>query len=139
MAKKVTPELARIRGIPHGLDLRSPSLHPDILGGDDLLIKVEEMHEATGHRIKSQIGRYRIRGYGGARPLPHLAEFGFRRDVLLAGKDADVVPKVALKTEIGDLDGANPLEALDAGSDRADELRGAQRIDQARDATLPSA
>ena len=24
--------------------------------------------------IKSQIGRYRIRGYGGARPLPHLAD-----------------------------------------------------------------
>ena len=46
MAKKVTPELARIRGIPHGIDLRSPSRHPDILGGDDLLIKVEEMREA---------------------------------------------------------------------------------------------
>ena len=33
MAKKVTPELARIRGIPHGIDQRSPSRHPDILGG----------------------------------------------------------------------------------------------------------
>ena len=51
MAKKVTPELARIRSIPHGIDLRSPSRHPDILGGDDLLIKVEEMREATGYRI----------------------------------------------------------------------------------------
>ena len=51
MAKKVTPELARIRGIPHGIDLRSPSRHPDILGGDDLLIKVEEMREATGYRL----------------------------------------------------------------------------------------
>ena len=45
------PELARIRGIPHGIDLRSPSRHPDILGGDDLLIKVEEMREATGYRL----------------------------------------------------------------------------------------
>jgi len=51
MAKKVTPELARIRGTPHGIDLRSPSRHPDILGGDDLLIKVEEMREATGYRL----------------------------------------------------------------------------------------
>ena len=38
-------------GIPHGIDLRSPSRHPDILGGDDLLIKVEEMREATGYRL----------------------------------------------------------------------------------------
>ena len=45
------PELARIRGIPHGIDLRSPSRYPDILGGDDLLIKVEEMREATGYRL----------------------------------------------------------------------------------------
>ena len=51
MAKKVTPELARIRGIPPGIDLRSPSRHPDILGGDDLLLKVEEMREATGYRL----------------------------------------------------------------------------------------
>ena len=36
---------------PPGIDLRSPSRHPDILGGDDLLIKVEEMREATGYRL----------------------------------------------------------------------------------------
>ncbi|MDP6475863.1 MAG: FMN-binding glutamate synthase family protein, partial [Alphaproteobacteria bacterium] len=51
MAAKVTDELARIRGIPKGIDLRSPSRHPDILGGDDLLIKVEEFREATGYRV----------------------------------------------------------------------------------------
>ncbi|MCZ6797071.1 MAG: glutamate synthase-related protein [Gammaproteobacteria bacterium] len=51
MAKKVTPELARIRGIPPGIDLRSPSRHPDILGADDLVIKVEELREATGYRL----------------------------------------------------------------------------------------
>ena len=60
--------------------------------------------------IKSQIGRYRIRGYGGARALPHLADLGFRRDVSQAGKDADVVSNVALRTEIGGLNGANPLK-----------------------------
>ncbi len=51
MAKKVTPELAAIRGIPQGIDLRSPSRHPDVLGADDLVIKVEEFREATGHKV----------------------------------------------------------------------------------------
>ena len=60
--------------------------------------------------IKSQIGRYRIRGYGGARALRHLADPAFRRDVSQAGKDADVVSNVALEIEIGGLNGANPLK-----------------------------
>jgi len=51
MAKKVTPELAAIRGIPVGIDLRSPSRHPDVLGADDLVIKMDELREAVGHRI----------------------------------------------------------------------------------------
>ncbi|MCP4187616.1 MAG: glutamate synthase [Gammaproteobacteria bacterium] len=61
MAKKVTPELAKIRGIPEGIDLRSPSRHPDVLGADDLVIKVDELREATGHKkplgIKMGAGR----------------------------------------------------------------------------------
>ena len=63
MAKKVTKELAEIRGIPAGIDLRSPSRHPDILGGDDLLIKVEEMREATGYKlpVSVKLGAGRIR------------------------------------------------------------------------------
>ncbi|MED5391250.1 MAG: glutamate synthase-related protein, partial [Pseudomonadota bacterium] len=63
MAKKVTPELAEIRGIPSGIDLRSPSRHPDILGADDLVIKVEELREATGYRVPVSIklGAGRIR------------------------------------------------------------------------------
>jgi glutamate synthase domain-containing protein 2 len=51
MAKKVTREIARIRGIPEGIDLHSPSRHPDVLGADDLVIKIEEFREATGYRI----------------------------------------------------------------------------------------
>ena len=51
MAAKVTDELAQMRGIPKGIDLRSPSRHPDILGADDLVIKIEELREATDWRI----------------------------------------------------------------------------------------
>ena len=63
MAKKVTEEIARIRGIPHGIDLRSPSRHPDILGADDLVIKIEEMREATGYHvpIAVKLGAGRVR------------------------------------------------------------------------------
>ena len=63
MAKKVTKELAEIRGIPAGIDLRSPSRHPDILGADDLVIKVEELREATGYRlpVSVKLGAGRVR------------------------------------------------------------------------------
>ncbi|MEE9590093.1 MAG: glutamate synthase-related protein [Hyphomicrobiaceae bacterium] len=63
MAKKVTPELAAIRGIPAGIDLRSPSRHPDILGADDLVIKVQEFREATGYRlpVSVKLGAGRVR------------------------------------------------------------------------------
>ena len=63
MAKKVTPELAAIRGIPPGIDLRSPSRHPDILGADDLVIKVQELREATGYRlpVSVKLGAGRVR------------------------------------------------------------------------------
>jgi len=55
MAKKITAELAEKRGIPQGIDLRSPSRHPDVLGADDLVIKLEEFREATAHRIPVSI------------------------------------------------------------------------------------
>ena len=63
MAKKVTQELADIRGIPAGIDLRSPSRHPDILGADDLVIKIEEFREATGYRlpVSVKLGAGRVR------------------------------------------------------------------------------
>ncbi|MFT7596351.1 MAG: glutamate synthase domain-containing protein 2 [Paracoccaceae bacterium] len=63
MANKVTPELAAIRGIPAGIDLRSPSRHPDILGADDLVIKVEELREATDHKLPVSVkpGAGRVR------------------------------------------------------------------------------
>jgi glutamate synthase domain-containing protein 2 len=60
--------------------------------------------------IKSQIGRYRIRGYGGARPLPHLADLAFKQDLSRAGRDSDVVSKVEMYTEIGGINGAQALK-----------------------------
>jgi glutamate synthase domain-containing protein 2 len=63
MAEKLTREIAAVRGIPEGMDLRSPSRHPDILGGDDLIMKVEEFREATGWRvpISIKLGAGRVR------------------------------------------------------------------------------
>lgn len=63
MAKKVTKALASIRGIPEGIDLRSPSRHPDILGADDLVIKIEELREATGYTkpVSMKMGAGRVR------------------------------------------------------------------------------
>ena len=62
------------------------------------------------HYIKSQIGRYRNSAATARAALSHLADLGLRRDVSRVGTDAEVVSKVALRTEIGGLNGANPLE-----------------------------
>ena len=51
MAAKLTKEIADMRGIPAGMDLRSPSRHPDVLGGDDLIMKIMELKEAVGWRL----------------------------------------------------------------------------------------
>ena len=63
MAAKVTKEIAEIRGIPQGIDLRSPSRHPDVLGADDLVIKIEEFREATDYRlpVSVKLGAGRVR------------------------------------------------------------------------------
>lgn len=63
MAKKVTEDIARLRGIPAGIDLRSPSRHPDVLGADDLVIKVEEFREATAWTkpVSVKLGAGRVR------------------------------------------------------------------------------
>jgi hypothetical protein len=52
-----------LKGIPAGIDLRSPSRHPDVLGADDLVIKVEEFREATGYRVpvSVKLGAGRVR------------------------------------------------------------------------------
>jgi hypothetical protein len=60
--------------------------------------------------VKAQIGRYRIRGYGATRALPHLNDLAFKRDLSLVEPDPDVVSKVELRTSLGGRFGASPIE-----------------------------
>jgi glutamate synthase domain-containing protein 2 len=45
---KVTPEIARIRGIPIGQDAISPNRHPEIRSADDLLDVIGHIREVSG-------------------------------------------------------------------------------------------
>jgi glutamate synthase domain-containing protein 2 len=51
LGQKVGPRVAAMRTLPEGIDQRSASRHPDWTGPDDLRIKIEELREATDHRI----------------------------------------------------------------------------------------
>ena len=51
LGSKISPEIARLRDLPPGVDQRSPCRHPDFLGPDDLVIKIEELREATDGQI----------------------------------------------------------------------------------------
>jgi methylamine---glutamate N-methyltransferase subunit C len=51
LGSKVSDEIARMRDLPPGVDQRSPCRHPDFLGPDDLILKVEELREATDWQV----------------------------------------------------------------------------------------
>ncbi len=51
LGSKVSPEIAGWRDLPPGVDQRSPARHPDWLGPDDMIIKIEELREATDGRV----------------------------------------------------------------------------------------
>jgi glutamate synthase domain-containing protein 2 len=51
LGSKVSPEIARIRDLPAGVDQRSPARHPDFLGPDDMVLKIEELREATEWKV----------------------------------------------------------------------------------------
>jgi glutamate synthase domain-containing protein 2 len=51
LGSKVSGEVAELRDLPAGVDQRSPARHPDFLGPDDMILKVEELREATDHRV----------------------------------------------------------------------------------------
>jgi methylamine---glutamate N-methyltransferase subunit C len=51
LGSKVSPEIAKIRDLPPGVDQRSPCRHPDFLGPDDMVLKIEELREATDWQV----------------------------------------------------------------------------------------
>jgi methylamine---glutamate N-methyltransferase subunit C len=51
LGQKVNERVAQMRTLPPGIDQRSASRHPDWVGPDDLLIKIEELREATEWRV----------------------------------------------------------------------------------------
>ncbi len=60
--KKVTAEIAQIRGIPEGRDSISPNRHRDISNMNELLEKLQWMRELTGRPvgIKTAVGGWRF-------------------------------------------------------------------------------
>jgi methylamine---glutamate N-methyltransferase subunit C len=51
LESKVSDEIAALRDLPPGVDQRSPCRHPDWLGPDDMIIKIEELREATDWQV----------------------------------------------------------------------------------------
>jgi glutamate synthase domain-containing protein 2 len=51
LGSKVSPEIARLRDLPPGVDQRSPCRHPDFLGPDDMILKIEELREASDWKV----------------------------------------------------------------------------------------
>jgi glutamate synthase domain-containing protein 2 len=51
LGSKVSDVIATHRDLPVGVDQRSPARHPDFLGPDDMILKVEELREATGWQV----------------------------------------------------------------------------------------
>lgn len=51
MGEKVTAEIAAVRGIPIGTDAVSPARHLDIVGPEDLKMKIEQLREITDWKI----------------------------------------------------------------------------------------
>jgi methylamine---glutamate N-methyltransferase subunit C len=51
LGSKVSDTIAVQRDLPIGVDQRSPARHPDFLGPDDMIIKIEELREATDGQV----------------------------------------------------------------------------------------
>jgi glutamate synthase domain-containing protein 2 len=51
LESKVSNTIAKQRDLPAGVDQRSPARHPDMLGPDDMIIKIEELREATDWQV----------------------------------------------------------------------------------------
>ncbi|MFN2643709.1 MAG: FMN-binding glutamate synthase family protein [Burkholderiales bacterium] len=77
-ARKVTPEIAHIRGIPEGRDSISPNRHRDISNMSELLEKIAWMRDLTGKPIgvKTAVGGWRF--------MNEMADFVHRRGLEFA-------------------------------------------------------
>ena len=51
LGSKISDTIARQRDLPVGVDQRSPARHPDFLGPDDMIIKVQELREDTDWQV----------------------------------------------------------------------------------------
>lgn len=51
LAEKVTSEIASVRGVPEGVDLVSPARHMDIVGPEDLKMKIQQLREITDWKV----------------------------------------------------------------------------------------
>jgi methylamine---glutamate N-methyltransferase subunit C len=51
LGSKVSSAISVQRDLPVGVDQRSPARHPDFLGPDDMIIKIEELREATDWQV----------------------------------------------------------------------------------------
>jgi len=51
LESKVSETIAHQRDLPPGVDQRSPARHPDFLGPDDMILKIEELREATDWQV----------------------------------------------------------------------------------------
>lgn len=51
LGSKVSDVIAQQRDLPPGVDQRSPARHPDWLGPDDMILKIQELREATDGRV----------------------------------------------------------------------------------------
>src|SRR3989442_15939838 len=71
LGSKGSPQIAAARELPAGVDQRSPARHPDWLGPDDMIIKIEEVRAATerqGPRFSQTPGPPRLPPPGAAPP-----------------------------------------------------------------------
>ena len=51
LAHKVTAEVAKIRNIPEGVDALSPARHMDIVGPEDLAMKISQLRDITDWKV----------------------------------------------------------------------------------------
>ena len=107
MGVKVLDHIAEMRDLPTGIDQRSPARHPDWLGPDDLAIKIDQLREATDHKVPIHVK------LGACRVMD---------DVKLAAKagaDAVVIDSMVAGTGASAEGAARPQRDTDGTGDRA--------------------